>query len=299
MLLVFLAGLLVGGGVWLALGALQPSTTPLALAAQRLQRPGRPMRHSEASSTPDDSLAARLGRLLLPHVSGDRLQKPSLVADLAIVGRPFDVHLGQKVLWAMLGALAMPVSVALFAMNGVHFSLAVPAWVSLLGGFGGFVLPDSSVSQLASARRREFRQCLGAYIDLVVMLLAANEGVTGALEHAANAGDTWPFAELRRVLAEARLTATTPWQAMRELGERYGVDELIELASSAHLAGTEGASVRQSLVAKARTLRDRSLSAEEAEAERASTRMVFPLLLLVLSFVIFVGYPALISVLRA
>jgi tight adherence protein C len=292
---VFLAGLMVGGGVWLALALLQPSTVPLAVAAQRLQRPGAPIRRS--LTTDDESVAGRLGRLLVSRVRTERLQRPSLAADLAIVGRPFDVHVGQKILWALLAGLAVPITVALASLNGMHISLVLPAWVSVLAAIGGFILPDTSVAQMAAIRRREFRQCLGAYIDLVVMLLAANEGVIGALEHGANAGDAWPFAELRRVLAEARLTAATPWQAMRELGERFGVDELIELSSSAQLAGNEGASVRQSLVAKARTLRDRALSGEEAEAEQASTRMVFPLLLLVLSFVVFVGYPALVSVL--
>jgi tight adherence protein C len=295
MFAVFLAGLVVGGGAWLALTLLQPSTVPLAVAAQRLQRPGSPIRRSV--TTDDETIAGKLGRLLLARVRTEHFHKPTLTADLAIVGRPFDVHVGQKVLWALLGGLAVPITVALASLNDVHISLVLPLWVSLLGAVGGFILPDTSVAQMAAIRRREFRQSLGAYIDLVVMLLAANEGVIGALEHGANAGDAWPFAELRRVLAEARLTAATPWQAMRELGERFGVDELIELSSSAQLAGNEGASVRQSLVAKARTLRDRALSAEEAQAEQASTRMVFPLLLLVLSFVVFVGYPALVSVL--
>jgi Flp pilus assembly protein TadB len=226
------------------------------------------------------------------------MQKASVQSDLAVIGRPLDVHLGQKVLWAFGGGLAIPVSAALASLNGAHVSMAIPAWLSLIAAVGGFFLPDLSIRQLAAARRHEFRQSLGAYIDLVVMLLAANEGVTGALEHGALAGDSWPFLELRRVLAEARLTATTPWAAMRDLGERYGVDELIEMSSAAHLAGAEGVSMRQSLTAKARTLRDRALSAEEAKAQQSSTRMVFPLLLLVMSFVVFVGYPAFVSVLN-
>jgi tight adherence protein C len=292
MFLIFLAGLAVGGGLWLLVAAMQPTAVPLDVAATRLQRPAAP----RVARIDDESLAARLGRLLYPRLAGDRLQRHSRQADLAVVGRPAEVQFGLKVLWAVAACLAVSMSVGLAAASGMHVSLAVPAWLTLLAGFGGFVLPDSSVAQLAADRRREFRQSLGAYIDLVVMLLAANEGVAGALDHAAVAGESWPFLELRRALSEARLTATTPWGALRNLGERYGIDELIELSSAAHLAGSEGASVRQSLIAKARTLRDRALSAEEAEAERSSTRMVFPLLLLVLSFVIFVGFPALVSV---
>jgi tight adherence protein C len=293
---VLFSGLMVGSGLWLGLSRLVPAHTPLAAAAVRLQRAGR-SRH--VVDQEDDSFAGRVGRLLLPRVDVEKIRLDRVAKDLAVTGRSLEVHLGQKVLWAVLGAVFVPVMAGLLALGGTHVSLIIPTWMSLVAGFAGFFIPDTSVREIANSRRKEFRQSLGAYIDLVVMLLAANEGVTGALEHAANAGDTWPFLEVRRVLSQARLTAVTPWTALRDLGERYGVDELIELASSAQLSGTEGASVRQSLVAKAGTLRDRSLSAEEAVAEQASTRMVFPLLILVMSFVLFLGYPALMSVLKS
>lgn len=296
MLWIFVAGLMVGGGLWLLASRLFPSVTPLAIAAARLQRPGV---SRLVVIDGDDTLAARLGRLLLPRFPSERLRLDKVGRDLAIVGRSTEVHLGQKVLWAVVGALAIPVFVALLALGGTSVALVLPSWLAVAGSVSGFFLPDIAIGQLADIRRKEFRQSLGAYIDLVVMLLAANEGVTGALEHGANAGDTWPFVEVRRALSQARLSAAAPWQALRELGERYGVDELVELASSAQLSGTEGASVRLSLVAKAGTLRDRALSAEEATAEQSSTRMVFPLLLLVLSFVLFIGYPALVGVLQS
>ena len=294
---VLVCGLLVGTGLWLIASHLAPATVPLAAAAVRLQRPGRS--RLIMLDDAENSLAGRLGRLLLPRLDPETSALNRVAKDLAVTGRSAEMHLGEKVLWALLGALFVPTFVAFLSLSGTHLPLIVPTWLSVVAAAGGFFLPDTSVHQLAMARRKEFRQSLSAYIDLVVMLLAANEGVTGALEHAANAGDTWPFLEVRRVLSQARLTAVTPWAALRDLGERYGVDELVELSSSAQLSGTEGASVRQSLVAKAGTLRDRALSSEEAAAEQASTRMVFPLLMLVLSFVLFLGYPALMSVLNS
>jgi tight adherence protein C len=294
---VFLAGLSVGGGIWLALSRLSPATPSLAGAVARLDR--RPVPTIFGSPTTQGSVAARLGRLLAPRLGADRMRLDRIGRDLAVTNTSIDVHLGQKVLWSLAGGFAVPVIVALLAAGGTSVSLTVPSWLAIVGAVGCFFLPDVAVRERATVRRKEFRQCLGAYTDLVVMLLAANEGVTGALEHAAVAGDAWPFVEVRRSLAQARLSAAAPWTALRELGERYGVDELVELASSAQLSGAEGASVRLSLIAKAGTLRDRALSAEEAAAEESSTRMVFPLLLLVLSFVIFVGYPALDSVLQS
>jgi tight adherence protein C len=294
---VFLAGLTVGGGIWLALSRLAPATPSLAGAGARLDR--RPAPTVIGSATADASTAARLGRLMTPRFGADLVRLDRVGRDLAVTDTPLDVHLGQKVLWSLAGGFSIPVIVALLAASGTSVGLTLPSWLAILGATGCFFVPDFAVRERATQRRKEFRQCLGAYTDLVVMLLAANEGVTGALEHAAVAGDAWPFVEVRRSLAQARLSAAAPWTALRELGECYGVDELVELASSAQLSGAEGASVRLSLIAKAGTLRDRALSAEEAAAEESSTRMVFPLLLLVLSFVVFVGYPALVSVLQS
>ena len=50
--------------------------------------------------------------------------------------------------------------------------------------------------------------------------------------------------------------------------------------------------VRQSVAAKASALRSRALTDAEASAEAASERMSIPTVMLLVGFVIFVGYPA-------
>jgi tight adherence protein C len=88
------------------------------------------------------------------------------------------------------------------------------------------------------------------------------------------------------------LRRETPWAALARLGEDLGVPELSELAASVGLAGTEGARVRASLVAKASSLRTHELSDAEAAAESASERMNLPIAVLFLGFLVFLGYPA-------
>ena len=68
--------------------------------------------------------------------------------------------------------------------------------------------------------------------------------------------------------------------------------ELCELAASVGLAGTEGARVRESLVAKASSLRAHELSEAESAAQSASERMSLPVVLLFVGFLVFLGYPA-------
>ena len=73
--------------------------------------------------------------------------------------------------------------------------------------------------------------------------------------------------------------------------------QLSELAASVSLAGTEGARVRASLAAKAAALRTRELTDAEGDAQAATERMSLPVVMLFIGFLVFIGYPALASVL--
>jgi tight adherence protein C len=135
-------------------------------------------------------------------------------------------------------------------------------------------------------------------LDIVSISLAGGRGVEGALQDAANAGQGWPFQELQRALLDAQFRGDTPWASLNRLGVELGVPELSELAASAALAGSEGARVRASLSAKARTLRMRGLLEVEGAAQSASELMSLPVVLLMFGFVVFLGYPAIAHVLE-
>ena len=72
--------------------------------------------------------------------------------------------------------------------------------------------------------------------------------------------------------------------------------ELRELAASVALAGEEGAVVGASVAAKATALRTRALTEAEAAGESDSERMALPTVMLLVGFVIFIGYPAVAAV---
>ncbi len=74
--------------------------------------------------------------------------------------------------------------------------------------------------------------------------------------------------------------------------------ELGELAASAALAGAEGARVKASVAAKAKGLRARVLADVETAAQSASERMSLPIVLLLVGFVLFLGFPAVTQVLH-
>jgi Flp pilus assembly protein TadB len=160
-----------------------------------------------------------------------------------------------------------------------------------------FFVPDLTLRTEAAERRKAFRHALSSFLDLVVISLAGGAGVESALRYAAAIGEGWAFTQLRSALDVTMLTGETPWSALGRLGQELGVPELAELAASVSLAGTEGARVRESLAAKAKSLRDHELSEAEAEAQSATERMALPVVLLFLGFLILIGFPAVDAVL--
>ena len=58
------------------------------------------------------------------------------------------------------------------------------------------------------------------------------------------------------------------------------------------LAGTEGARIKSTLAAKAASIRRHELADAEADANTISERLFIPGVLLLIGFLIFIGYPA-------
>ena len=67
---------------------------------------------------------------------------------------------------------------------------------------------------------------------------------------------------------------------------------LIELASALTLAGTSGARVTETLVARAHSNREKELAEVRSEAEEKSSKLGLPVGLIMVTWVFFIGYPA-------
>jgi len=102
---------------------------------------------------------------------------------------------------------------------------------------------------------------------------------------------------IRRAVDVAQIQGDTIWHALGQLGEELRVAPLVELSSSIALAGNEGAKVRDSIATKADSLRSTELAEAESEAQAATERMAVPTVMLLLGFVLLVGYPAVAAVL--
>jgi tight adherence protein C len=290
-------GLCFGVAVVGAARALRAEPPPLGVALQRLQRPAaRATPVSEASGLA--GLGERLGRRLGARAVGAfGVRSDVLESDLRVVGSNLERHVGTKVLLGLFGVLLPPAWAALVALGGVRVPVPLVAAAAVLLGGGGFFYPDLSLGEDAERRRREFRLALGAFLDLVVVSIAGGTGVSGSLQTAARVGHGWAFGEISRALDNSQVTGETPWDALGRLGTELRVSSLSELAASVSLSGTEGARVRDSLAAKATSLRQRELVYAKAAAGSATETMAIPTVMMLAGFVILAGYPALDAIL--
>jgi hypothetical protein len=294
-----ITALVLGSGLGVGLWALMvwafPPRPALGTVLARATTPPAPPPILVADDT---GWAAKLGRPAVAPLRALGLPGERLGRHLAVIGRPVATHLAEKATLAITGLLLPVLLQLLLTLAGMSLGFQFPIIAGLVLAAAGFVLPDLQARAEAEKLRAAFRHALSSFLDLVWITLAGGAGVDSALHDSATIGRGWAFAQIQRALDTARLTRTTPWSTLRQLGEELDVTELAELAASVSLAGTEGAKVRTSLAAKAAALRTHQLTEAEADAQSATERMSLPVMALFLGFLVFIAYPALTQVLN-
>ncbi len=210
-------------------------------------------------------------------ITGERVED---VATKALVGMGVGL-VGPPLVWVVATQVV-----------GVELSPVVPVIMAIIAVPVGACLPVVELQHRARDRRRHFRVVISSFVDLVVLGLAGGVGVEGALFAASQMSGDWAARRISRALAKARDSGQSPWAALGALGGDVGVPELVELSSTLELAGTEGARVRQSLQARAVSFRRHEQADAESTANSATERMFLPGALLLVGFLLFIGYPA-------
>jgi tight adherence protein C len=288
-----MAGVAAGGalglGLWFMIRGWFPATPSLQRELEAFHRP-----RTVASGSGIDAVVQRWSWQVLYLVEGD---STGLERDVAVVGTTMERHALERFLLAAVGA-AFPVAVAAVALaaTGTVLSPLLTGLAALALGAGGYFGPSVVLRSNAEQRRKEFVTALTAYVRVVTLILAGGGGVATALTQASKESDSWPFLRLREVLAETRMSGESPWTALNRLGADLGVAELSGLASSIALAGDSGARVRESLEAKAATMRNHELAAAEAVANSRSELMAGPTFVMLVALMLLLMFPAMVNV---
>jgi tight adherence protein C len=295
------AGAITGLALFLLIYALIPRRVSLARRIASFDAGRSPA--SRAAAYPgngkESALSKRLGMALARFCAEQGWEFRSLRSSLALVGKSLENYLATKVLLGVFGLIFPLLMLELIGLAGVHVSVLLPIWAALLFAAVFFFLPDIELKQQVDKRRRDFRHAIGAFLDLVSMNLSGGRGVPEALMAASEIGNGWAFWRIRDALSNARITGQTPWQALGTLGEEVQVNELKDLASALSLVAEDGAKVRESLTARAASLRRRELADLEGQAGERSQSMLVAQMLLAAAFLIFLMYPAVRTLLNA
>jgi hypothetical protein len=288
-----ITGAIAGTGVFLFVWALVPRRRSLAqqlaaFDAGRAAAVARPV----VTRGHESEFSRRLGSVLATFCAEQGWQFPSLRSSLALVGKSFENYLATKMLLAIFGMIFAPVALVMLPLAGIHPPILIPVALGLILSLVFFMLPDLELKQKAEERRRDFRHAVGAFLDLVAMNLSGGRGVPEALMSASEIGQGWAMWRIRDALSNARITGQTPWQALGVLGDEIRLDELRDLAAALALVADDGAKVRESLTARAATLRRREVAELEGEAGEKSQTMLVAQMLMCAGFLIFLLYPA-------
>lgn len=248
----------------------------------------------------DGTSAARPGRLAMSragvaealHLGAPR----GAEGDLRVTGRTVESLAAERLTVGLVGVVLGFACTQILASAGLGVPLVVRLVAVTLLAFAGAALPVATLRSVAVGRRGEARVAVGAYLDLVGVALGSGAGVEEAMVEAARIGESWLFTELSDAFDSARRVGEAPWVALGRLGDDLGLTELSELSATLTLVGTEGARARETLLAKARSLRRDLLAESEARALRRTETAHLPLVLQLFGFVLFLLYPAFLRV---
>jgi tight adherence protein C len=285
-------GAIVGLGCVSIFLCLRAATSSLHAVATAVDRPVDPIR--DVAGSPDRSLV--VGRWAIRRITADESwpsqRWASLAPSLAITGESPERMVSKGLVLGGASLLIPPLLWIAAPSMGIYPSIAIPAIAVLVAVPTATLWPIVSMLRRARTRQQHVRVVTGSFVDLVVLGLAGGVGVEGALMAAAQVSSDWAVKRLLRTLLMARDSGLSPWVALGDLGTEIGVGELVELSATIQLAGTEGARVRGSLSARAVSLRRHEQAEAESAANALTERLFIPGALLLVGFLLFVGYPA-------
>jgi tight adherence protein C len=158
--------------------------------------------------------------------------------------------------------------------------VARPNMTMALAGLGaGYVLPGMGLARLAKRRAHRIQLALADALDLLVVSVEAGLGLDQAMSRV---GSELAFAypelsdELRLINLELRAGKPRA-EALRNLADRTGVDDLGSLVTMLIQTDKFGTSVAQSLRVYSETLRTKRRQRAEEAAAKTGVKMVFPL----------------------
>lgn len=197
---------------------------------------------------------------------------------------------------AYLGLKVVALGIGVFFAGGGLFVFGMSMQVILrtsLFACGMFFLPDIILWLLASKRKEGIFLGLPDALDLMVVCVEAGLGLDQAMRKVAE-----EMKKSYRVISEEfglcnlqLQMGRTRGEALQELGQRSGVEDLQQLASILIQADKFGSSIATALRVQSDSMRTRRRQLAEEKAAKTAVKLIFPLVLFIFPgiFVVLVG----------
>ena len=215
---------------------------------------------------------------------------------LIYAGEPMNMQ-GFLTMLVICASASLGLSFLVVFVTGAKLSLMSLGIVGVMGAVG-FFMPFYLVKSRARSRQNTIIKSLADAFDLITTCVEAGLGLDAALTRVAEKVEG-PFAdELKRALHDISLGKTRR-DALKELGERTGVPDLIQFTNAVIQAEAMGSSIGTVLRVQADTLRVKRRQRAEQAAYKAPVKMLFPLVLCIFPtlFIVILG-PAIITIMQ-
>ncbi len=257
---------------------------PQSAATERLKRLGDrstgtatatvSLDENRASTDLAERLASPLNRLLPPSAAeAQKLQKQLMQAGFRSSTAPSVYRAAQLITMAGLPALvALACAILARPLTGAIF------WI--LGAFCvGFFLPRYALGRMIRSRQQLVRWGLADALDLMVISIEAGLGLNAAMmKVSSELKDVHPDISDEFELANLEIRVGRERdEALRNLAERTGVDDLRSLVAMLIQTDRFGTSIAKAIRAFSDSLRTKRRQRAEQAAQKAAVKLLFPL----------------------
>jgi len=178
--------------------------------------------------------------------------------------------------------LALPILIMPLLWGRGHSKIVLVVLIYLLFT-AGYFLPTLILSHLVDARQKKIKQALPDALDLLVVCVEAGQGLNAALKRVSDdfmVSSPALAKEFNLVNLEINAGLERE-QALRNLADRTGVDELSSLCSILIQSDRFGTSVSTALKVQSETLRTTRRQKLEELAAKTPVKLIFPLILFI------------------
>ena len=207
------------------------------------------------------------------------------------------MYLGLRV--AVPALMGMGAALVLLSLG---YSAVKTLIISIYFGLMGYVLPSMVVGRRLKNRQKEMQKALPDALDMLVVSVEAGLGLNQAMVRVSEEiYRISPVLSEQLALVNLEIRAgTSREEALRNLAERTGLQDISSLVAMLIQTDRFGTSVAQALRVHSETMRTKRRQRAEEAAAKTTIKMVFPLVFCIFLalFVVILG-PALIQIYKA